>query len=111
MVDLELVPYPRLKHPEVVVREFGMADGLLRRQYRVAVVGCLHRLRGVDCTEAHEMNTEAHRLWLKMAHPLRIGKRNLHLLADDLACSGIYESDNYGFAVKKVELLHASAGK
>lgn len=64
MVDLELVPHPGLKYPEVVIREFGMADGVLRRQCRGAVVGYLLRLWGVDCSPDHRLQPAEHPLWL-----------------------------------------------
>ncbi len=65
MVDLELVPHPGLKYPEVVIREFGITDGVLRRQCRGAVVGYLLRLWSVDCTEGHTLSPEIHHLRLK----------------------------------------------
>lgn len=65
MVDLELVPHPGLRHPQVVVREFGITDGVLRRQCRAAIVGYLLRLWGVDCTADHESSPEIHHLWLQ----------------------------------------------
>ncbi len=65
MVDLELVPHPGLRHPEVVVREFGLTDGALRKRCRGAVVGYLLRLWGVDCSPDHCFEPTEHYLWLR----------------------------------------------
>lgn len=65
IVDLELVPHPDLMHPEVVIREFGMTDGVLRHRCRAAIVGYLLRLWEVDITPQHRLPAAGHHLWLR----------------------------------------------
>lgn len=65
IVDLEFVPHPGLKHPEVIAKDFSMTDGVFRTQARAAVVGyALHKWQ-VDCTTNHSLNPNEHHLWLR----------------------------------------------
>lgn len=65
VVELELVPHPSLKHPEAVIADYGMVDGVLRTQARAAVVGyALHRWQ-VDCSPDHSLPPHEHQLWLR----------------------------------------------
>jgi len=65
IVDLEFVPHPELRHPEVIVADYSMDNGVLRAQARAAVVGyALHRWQ-VDCTPNHSLSPNEHHLWLR----------------------------------------------
>ena len=65
VVDLELIPHPNLKHPEVIASDFSMVDGMVRSQDRAAVVGyVLHRWQ-VDCSPDHSLDPAEYHLWLR----------------------------------------------
>lgn len=53
IVDLELIPHPKIEHPEAVILDYGMLDGFLKVEVRAAVAGYLLRLWNVDCSNDH----------------------------------------------------------
>lgn len=65
IVELDLVPHPDRKSPELVKRDYGMADGVLRLKLRAAMAGYVLRQWHVDCSPDHSMKDEAFRLWLR----------------------------------------------
>lgn len=64
IVDLELVPHPGLGHPEAIVADYGMQDGVLRLRLRAALAGYALLRWGVDCTPNHVLDAARHPLWL-----------------------------------------------
>lgn len=65
IVELELLPHPGIAHPEAVVADYGMVDGVLRAKVRAAVAGyALHRWQ-VDCSADHSLPANSHHLWLR----------------------------------------------
>jgi hypothetical protein len=77
IVDLHIVPHPRLTHPETIAFEYDMqpvkGDGedgvMLALQVRAAVAGYVLRRWNVDCSKepSQESNLDgpAYHLWLK----------------------------------------------
>ena len=51
IVELELVPHPAQKRPEVTALDYAMSDGVLRLNERAALVGYLLRQWNVDCSQ------------------------------------------------------------
>lgn len=76
IVPLELVPHPRLSHPEAVVADYGMQDSVLRLRLRAALVGYALQLWGVDTTPDHALEPARHQLWL-CNHPTLYGVESL----------------------------------
>lgn len=70
IVELELVPHPRLARPEIVRMDYGMTSGALRTRVRAAVAGYMLLRWSVDCSPDHRLNDEQYRLWL--ADPLAL---------------------------------------
>ncbi len=64
IVGLEIVPHPRLKHPETIEQEYDMVDGRLRVNVRAAVAGYMLRHWNVDCTKDHSLEGPEYHLWL-----------------------------------------------
>jgi len=78
IVDLHIVPHPRLTHPETIAFEYDMQpvkddldkdrgeDGvMLALQVRAAVAGYVLRRWNVDCSKAHKLDGPENHLWLK----------------------------------------------
>lgn len=65
IVELDLVPHPNQKHPEIVESDFGMIGGELHIKVRAAIVGYVLRHWIVDCSPRHSLKGEEYRLWLK----------------------------------------------
>jgi hypothetical protein len=65
IVELDLVPHPNQKRPEVVIGDFGMTDGVLQIKVRAAVAGYVLRHWIVDCTNDHSLEGLEYRLWLR----------------------------------------------
>lgn len=67
IVELDLVPHPDCKYPELVKRDYQMQDGILHLKLRAAMAGYVLRQWRVDCSQEHikGKDDEAFRLWLK----------------------------------------------
>ena len=65
VVELDLVPHPDRKHPDITERDFGMKDGVLHLKMRAAMAGYVLRQWHVDCSPDHSLADEAFRLWLR----------------------------------------------
>ncbi len=69
IVDLQIVPHPRLNHPETIEVEYDMSptkDGwMLELQVRAAVAGYVLRRWNVDCSKEHLLDGPENHLWLK----------------------------------------------
>ena len=64
MVELELVPHPRLARPEIIRMDYGMNDGSIRMRVRAAVAGYMLLRWSVDASPDHSLKEEQYRLWL-----------------------------------------------
>ncbi|MEX5748411.1 WYL domain-containing protein [Massilia sp. X63] len=65
IVELDLVPHPRLKRPEIIQTDYGMKDGAIRMRVRAAVAGYMLLRWGVDASPDHSLNGHEYSLWLK----------------------------------------------
>ena len=70
IVELTLVPHPRLARPEIVRMDYGMSGDALQLRSRAAVAGYMLQRWGVDCSPDHRLTDEPYRLWL--ADPLTL---------------------------------------
>ena len=70
IVELRLVPHPRLARPEIVRMDYGMTGDALQLRSRAAVAGYMLQRWGVDCSPDHRLTDEPYRLWL--ADPLTL---------------------------------------
>jgi len=64
IVELDLVPHPRLERPEIIKMDYGMTDGSIRMRVRAAVAGYMLLRWSVDCSPDHRLKDEQYRLWL-----------------------------------------------
>lgn len=64
IVELDLVPHPGRKSPELVKRDYAMVDGVFHLKIRAAMAGYVLRQWHVDCSPDHRISDEAFRLWL-----------------------------------------------
>jgi hypothetical protein len=81
MVTLELMPHPSQQRPEIVARDFGMKDGVLKINVRAAIAGYVLQQWGVDCSANHSLDASRFRLWLKDAPYVLHGVSNAVLAA------------------------------
>ncbi len=65
IVELDLVPHPRLTRPEIIRMDYGMQDGSIRMRVRAAVAGYMLLRWGVDASPDHSLQGHEYRLWLK----------------------------------------------
>jgi len=70
IVELRLVPHPRLTRPEIVRMDYGMTGDALQLCSRAAVAGYMLQRWRVDCSTDHHLPDEHYRLWL--ADPLTL---------------------------------------
>ena len=64
IVELDLVPHPRLARPEIVKMDYGMTDGSIRMRVRAAVAGYMLLRWSVDASPDHSLKEEQYHLWL-----------------------------------------------
>jgi len=64
IVELDLVPHPRLARPEIIKMDYGMTDGSIRMRVRAAVAGYMLLRWSVDASPDHSLKEEQCRLWL-----------------------------------------------
>ena len=64
IVELDLVPHPRLKHPDIIRMDYGMDGDTLRVRVRAAIAGYMLLRWSVDCSPDHRLKEEQYRLWL-----------------------------------------------
>jgi hypothetical protein len=65
IVELDLVPHPRLSRPEIIRMDYGMQDGSIRMRVRAAVAGYMLLRWNVDASPDHSLQGHECRLWLK----------------------------------------------
>ena len=78
IVELHIVPHPKLKHPETIEAEYVMNRGLLNLSVRAALAGYVLRKWNVDCSKEHTLAGPEFHLWLKNT-PTLYGVDNLSL--------------------------------
>ncbi len=78
IVEMELVPHPRIKHPRVIELDYDMIDGVRKQNVRAAVAGYVLRRWNVDCTEDHSLEGAEYHLWLRNT-PALYGVDNLSI--------------------------------
>ncbi len=65
MVEMELVPHPRVVHPHAIGADYGMDNGVLRLKVRAALAGYVLRRWSVDASPDHRLDPRSHHLWLR----------------------------------------------
>lgn len=65
VIELELVPHPSVRRPEVVKMDYDMPGGVLKVRARAANVGYMLRLWSVDCSPDHSLVGPEYTLWLR----------------------------------------------
>jgi predicted DNA-binding transcriptional regulator YafY len=65
VVRLELVPHPRVEHPEAIEADYQMTDGMLVLEMRAPLVGYALLRWSVDCSLKNELDPKSHHLYLK----------------------------------------------
>ncbi len=65
IVELELIPHPRLDRPEIIRMDYGIQSESVRIRVRAAVAGYMLRRWSVDSSPDHVLTDEHYRLWLK----------------------------------------------
>lgn len=65
IISLELVPHPKLEHPEAILLDYDMPNGVLEINVRAANVGYLMRLWAIDCSPDHTLSEKEFHLWLR----------------------------------------------
>jgi len=79
VLDLQLVPHPKEKRPEVISMDYPMmVNGVLKVRVRAALASYLLRQWLVDCSADHSLTGTEYRLWLQNT-PILYGVANAHL--------------------------------
>jgi len=65
IVELELIPHPGQKRPEIIERDFAMTDGRLRLPVRAAIAGYVLQQWSVDCSVDRHLDPRRYRLALR----------------------------------------------
>lgn len=65
IVDLTLIPHPKLKIPEAIELDYAMKDGELKIEVRAAMVGYMLNQWNVDCSKNYRLNANQYHLALK----------------------------------------------
>jgi len=65
IVEMEIVPHPRLEHPDTIAHEYAMHNGCLQRNVRAALAGYILRRWNVDCSADHHLTGPEVHLWLR----------------------------------------------
>lgn len=66
IIELEFVPHPEHKRPEVVLMDYPFPeDGVLRVRVRAANAGYMLRRWSVDCSTDHHLRGMEYALWLR----------------------------------------------
>lgn len=65
IVDIELVPHPKLTWPQAVVADYSMKNNQLKFKVRAATVGYMLRRWMVDCSIDANLSPYEYHLWLR----------------------------------------------
>ena len=76
IVEMEIIPHPKLKHPKTIETDYAMENGVLKVNVRAAVAGYVLRRWNVDCSENHTLDGPENHLWLRNRQAL-YGVENL----------------------------------
>lgn len=76
IVEIHIVPHPKLQYPETIEVEYGMTNGMLKIFVRAAVAGYVLRHWNIDCSPEHELQGAEFHLWLTNT-PTLYGVENL----------------------------------
>lgn len=76
IVEMHIVPHPKLQYPETIEVEYGMTNGMLKIFVRAAVAGYVLRHWNIDCSPEHELQGAEFHLWLTNT-PTLYGVENL----------------------------------
>ncbi|HEB93387.1 MAG TPA: WYL domain-containing protein [Gammaproteobacteria bacterium] len=79
IVEMEVVPHPKIKHPEAIAMDYAMEDGVRKQNVRASQAGYVLRRWNVDCTEDHSLQGAEYQLWLRNRAAL-YGVENLVLV-------------------------------
>ena len=78
IVELELVPHPRINRPRAIELDHKMQDGMFKLNVRAALAGYLLRRMNVDCSPDHSLVGDEYQLWLRNSLAL-YGVENLKI--------------------------------
>ena len=70
IVDLTLIPHPKLEVPEAIELDYAMEDGQLKIEVRAAMVGYMLNQWNVDCSDSYNLNPNQFHLALKVREAL-----------------------------------------
>jgi hypothetical protein len=70
IVRLELLPHPKVKHPEAIKADNQMKDGMLVLDLLAPLVSYALRKWAVDCTPNHALDPRSHHLYLSNSQTL-----------------------------------------
>lgn len=65
IVEMELVPHPRIEHKRPIELDYDMSNGVRKQNVRAAVAGYVLRRWNVDCSEDHSLAGAEYQLWLR----------------------------------------------
>jgi len=69
IVELDIIPHPNPEnndgHPEIIEKDFGMVDGILKIKMRDPIIGYALRILNVDCSPDRSMVDKAVRLCVR----------------------------------------------
>lgn len=65
IVNLEIVPHPKEKYPEIIAMDYGIQNGVLNVKVRASLAGYFLQQWSVDCSVDHHLSGTEIRLWLK----------------------------------------------
>lgn len=65
ILELKLIPHPKLKHKSAVEADYGMRSGALIVKCRAAVAGYALRRWGVDCSQGRDLSAAEFQLTLE----------------------------------------------
>ena len=78
IVEMEVVPHPRIKYPEAIEMDYAMEGGVRKQNVRASHAGYMLRRWNVDCSEDHSLEGAEYQLWLRNSAAL-YGVENLML--------------------------------
>lgn len=65
IIELDLVPHPSHKRPEIIAMDYPMIDGVMKVKVRAANAGYMLRRWSVDCSPNHRLEGLEFALWLR----------------------------------------------
>lgn len=65
IVEIDIIPHPNSRNPEIIERDYSMKNGVLHLKVRGALAGYFLRQWQVDCSADHSSVDSGCRLWLR----------------------------------------------